>query len=91
MGGKTPPSFPPTLAMWHDSLPFHHPSEPHAMKCPYCGADAKQRQRGEIKQKQTAVKLPPLVLWHCGNCAFLYTTQPALAEKGDAPRPAKTT
>jgi hypothetical protein len=29
-------------------------------------------------QKQTAVKLPPRVLWHCENCAYLYTTQPAL-------------
>ena len=59
------------------------------MKCPNCGAETKQRQRGEIVQKQTAVKLPPLILWHCGNCAFLYTTQPPLTDNIYAGRTAK--
>lgn len=46
------------------------------MKCPYCGDETKQRDWGEVKRKQTAVKLPPVILYRCENCAFVYTMPP---------------
>ena len=52
------------------------------MKCPYCGDVTKQKDWGFIQQKQKAVKLPPLTLYRCGKCAYLYTS-PAIVDDNE--------